>query len=350
MRALVFQGIEQIGWEKVEDPATREPGDALIRVRLAGLCGSDLHVYHGRERGLDPGTVMGHEAVGEVVAAGPEAGPLQEGDRVHAPFSVSCGACFYCGRGLTSRCVESRLFGWVEKGEGLHGAQAELLRVPLAAATLVRVPDGVSDEEALLLGDVLSTGFFCADLSEIGPGETCAVLGCGAVGLSAILGARERGAAAVYAVDSVADRLERADAFGATPVRLGAEDPVTVLHGATGGRGADAVLEAVGTPQATRLAYEIVRPGGAIAAAGVHTEEALAFSPGEAYDKNITYRAGRCPARQYMERLAPVVQSGRYDVASILSHRLPLSRGPEAYRRFAAREPGWLKVAFVPGS
>jgi threonine dehydrogenase-like Zn-dependent dehydrogenase len=318
-----------------------------VAVERAGVCGSDLHVYHARERGLDRGTVMGHEFVGRVLEAGPEVTGLGPGDRVFAPFTTSCGACWFCARGLTARCPRGELFGWVQDGAGLHGGQAERVRVPLAAATLLPVPDDLDPEVALLLGDVLSTGAYCAERAEVGPDDVVAVLGCGPVGVMSLVGARERGVTDLYAVDAVPERLELAARFGAVPLPL-ADDPVAAVRRVTGGRGADAVLEAVGSPAAGRLAFDMVRPGGVISTAGVHTEPHMAFSPVEAYDKNVTYRSGRCPARAMMERLLPLARAGRYPVTDIVSHRLPLADGVAAYRMFAAREDGCTKVILVP--
>ena len=166
LRALTFNGERDIRCESVHDPEIREASDVIVRIELAAICGSDLHVYHEREKGLDHGTVMGHEFVGEVVEAGAAAGNIAKGTRVLSPFSTSCGDCFYCRAGLTARCRRGELFGWVEKGRGLHGAQAQYVRVPLADGTLVPVPNEVSAEEALLLGDVLSTGYSCAKRAE----------------------------------------------------------------------------------------------------------------------------------------------------------------------------------------
>jgi 2-desacetyl-2-hydroxyethyl bacteriochlorophyllide A dehydrogenase len=347
MKALTFQGMESVGHETVPDPRIEDPGDVVVRVECAGICGSDLHVYHGRETGLDLGTVMGHEFVGEIVEAGAEVRGIVAGDRVVSPFTTSCGRCFYCSRGLTARCAAGRLFGWVEHGVGLHGCQAEYVRVPLAGSTLVKVPEGISAEPALFAGDVLSTGYFCADLAGIEPGSVVVVLGCGPVGLMAAIGAQDLNAGRVFAVDAVAERLELAKRFGAEPLDL-ASDPVSAVLEATEGRGADAVLEVVGSPEATRLAVDLVRPGGSIAAAGVHTERHFAFSPVEAYDKNLTYRAGRCPARHYMERVLPIVESEKYDLASVISHRLPLAEGARGYDIFARKLDGCTKVILTP--
>jgi threonine dehydrogenase-like Zn-dependent dehydrogenase len=319
----------------------------IVRVRVAAVCGSDLHVYRGLETGLDAGTVMGHEFVGEVVEAGPGAHGFRPGDLVVSPFATSCGECFYCRSGLTARCVRGQLFGWVEQGRGLHGVQAELVRVPLAAATLVRIPEDIPLEQALLAGDVLATGWFGAEMAGAGPGSSLAVLGCGPVGLMAAIAGRELGAERVFALDSVPERLALAERFGAEPLDI-QRDALAVVREATGSRGADSVVEAVGSPGATRLAFDLVRPGGTLAAVGVHTEPHLAIAPGEAYDKNLTYRAGRAPARRYMEKLLPLIQSRKYDLGSLISHRLPLAEGPRGYDLFDRRLEGCTKVVLLP--
>jgi threonine dehydrogenase-like Zn-dependent dehydrogenase len=348
VKALTFGGRQSVRLETVAEPVLQAPSDAILEVRLTAVCGSDLHVYHERERGLDPGTVMGHELVGVVVETGAEVETLKPGDRVASPFTTSCGRCFFCERGLTCRCVHGQLFGWVEKGRGLPGTQAERVRVPLADSTLLVLPEDVSDEEGLLLGDVLSTGYFCADLADVDSAGVFAVVGCGPVGLMAIVAARHRGADRVYAIDSVPERLALARGFGAATVNHEESSPVDVIGEATEGRGADAALEVVGSPAATRLAVDLVRPGGVVASVGVHTEEQFAFSPVEAYDKNLTYRSGRCPARHYMERLLPLVREVRYPLGSVISHRMALEEGPEAYELFDAKRDGCTKVVLKP--
>ncbi len=346
MRAITFHGAEEVRLEQVPDPGLLAATDVVLRVVAAGICGSDLHVYHGRESGLDSGTVLGHEVVGEVVEAGPEVRHLRRGDRVVAPFTTSCGDCFYCVAGLTARCERGGLFGWVEKGQGLHGAQAEYLRVPCADATLVKVPEGLDETLALLAGDVLATGLFAADLGGVMVGQTVAVVGCGAVGLMAAVGALERGAERVYAIDPLEDRRARAERFGALGLAPG--EVAAQLAEATAGRGADVVLEAVGNAAATRSAFDAVRPGGTLAAVGVHTEPHLAVSPAELYDKNLTYRAGRCSARRFVEPGLSLLASRRRPFEEVVSHQLPLDEGVEAYRRFAAREPGCSKIVLRP--
>jgi threonine dehydrogenase-like Zn-dependent dehydrogenase len=348
MRALIFEDVRRIACSTVPDPTLINPGDVIVRVRAAAICGSDLHVYRGLEAGLDAGTVMGHEVAGEVVETGPGVTRFRPGDLVVSPFTTSCGDCFYCRLGLTARCVRGQLLGWVQEGRGLHGVQAEYVRVPLADSTLVAVPEGTPPELALFAGDILATGWFGAESAGAGPGKSVAIVGCGPVGLMAVIAARELGAERVFAVDALPDRLALAARWGAEPVDFQAEDPVERIREETEGRGADAVVEAVGTPQASRLAFGLVRPGGTIAAVGVHVEAHLAFAPGEAYDKNLTYRAGRCPARAYMDRLLPLVQSGRYDLGALISHRITLEQGPEGYDLFDRRVPGCTKVVLLP--
>lgn len=316
-------------------------------MRVAAVCGSDLHVYRGLETGLDAGTVMGHELAGEVVEAGPGVRGFRPGDLVVSPFTTSCGECFYCRSGLTARCDRGQLFGWVERGSGLQGVQAELVRVPLADSTLVRVPEGTPLEQALFAGDVLATGWFGAETAGAGPGSTLAVVGCGPVGLMAVVAGRELGAERIFALDSVPERLALAGRFGAEPVDV-RQDALSLVREATGGRGADSVVEAVGSAAATRLAFELARPGGTLAAVGVHTEPHLAIAPGEAYDKNLTYRAGRAPVRRYMEALLPLIRSRRYDLGSLISHRLPLAEGPRGYDLFDRRLEGCTKVVLLP--
>ncbi|MDX1388885.1 MAG: alcohol dehydrogenase catalytic domain-containing protein, partial [Acidobacteriota bacterium] len=311
MQALTFHGKKTIRLEQVPDPGLREPTDVIVKVRLTAICGSDMHVYHERETGLDDGTIMGHEFVGKVVETGSDVASLTTGTRVVSPFTTSCGRCHYCAIGLTARCVSGQLYGWVEKGQGLHGAQAEYVRVPMADSTLMPIPEGVTDDEALLAGDVLSTGFFCAQMAGVTPQGVYAIVGCGPVGLMAAIGAREQGAGKLFAIDRVPERLAMAESFGASPVNAATDDPVDAILEATEGRGADAVLEAVGSPSAGRLAYDLVRPGGTISVVGVHNEEGFAFSPADAYDKNLTYRVGRCPARNLMPQVLALLEAKR---------------------------------------
>jgi len=344
MHALTFHEIENIHYESVFDPQIETPHDVIVKVHLAAICGSDLHVYHGREKGLDAGTVMGHEFVGEIVELGKGVSKLRKGDFVFSPFTTNCGACFYCRKNLPCRCTSGQLFGWVQNSVGLHGGQAEYVRVPMAESTLLKIPETILAEEALLMGDVLSTGYFCADMADIKPDGIYAVIGCGPVGLMAIIGARELGAEKIFAIDAVPERLALAEKFGALAVDYQKQNVNEIIHEVTEGRGADGVLEVVGSPSAAKMAIQLVRSGGIISVVGVHNEEHFAFSPNDAYDKNLTYKVGRCPARYYMEKLIPLVQKKKYDLTSIFSHRLPLAEGPRGYKIFAEKLEGCTKV------
>lgn len=345
MFGVCFEAPGVVRWRGIEDPRLESPTDAIVAVEVAGLCGSDLHPYLGREVGLDPGTVMGHEFVGRVVAVGDEVRDVKVGDRVHAPFSTSCGTCEDCRAGLTSRCARGQLFGWRSGGVGLHGGQAERVRVPLADGTLVRVPDGVSADVALLLGDNLSTAWYCASLADIRSDAVSVVIGCGPVGLLGILAARDRGAGAIVAVDPVPERRERATTLGATAVEPDADVVRQAIASLGGERGAHSVLEFVGLKPAQRLAWEVLRPGGVMAAIGCHTD-VFAFSPAEAYDKNLTYRTGRCPARAFMAQLSARVQQDLAHVADVITHRFAPEACVEAYDVFANHRDGCLKAVF----
>ena len=347
MKAITFQSVGQLALEHVPNPKIIESTDVIVQVHTCAVCGSDLHVYHGRETGIDQHTVMGHEFAGTVVDVGSDVSGLQIGDQVMSPFTTSCGECFYCRHGLSCRCTRGHLFGWVSGGSGLHGGQAEFVRVPLAGSSLMKVPDGVTMELAVMLGDIIPTGFHCAQqgirLSAQRPSTVC-VVGCGPVGLMAVLGALQSGLEQVFAFDPVAPRAALAAELGARVISSFEDDGRRMINDLTEGRGFDVMLEAVGSRESLQFCYDWVRPGGVISAVGVCTESALPFSPAQAYDKNITYTTGRCPARSLMPSLVPIVQEKPEMFTKIISHRLNLTDGIDAYRRFAAREPGMMKV------
>lgn len=348
MKALTFRGRQNIVFESIDDPKILSPSDVIVRVKVCAICGSDLHVYHEHEKGLDHGTAMGHEFAGEIAEAGKEVKAFRKGDLVMSPFTTNCGECFYCKIGLTCRCIHGQLYGWVQQGKGLNGGQAEYVRVPLAESTLMKIPQGVSLEEGLMLGDIISTGFFCAHQTEIKPKNTYAVVGCGPVGLMAVLGAKEYGAEKIFAIDTIEERLKKAEQFGARPINASTQNPAEVIREFTQGRGADAVMEAVGNHGSGELAYDLVRPGGVISQVGVCTDAYLSFSPAQAYDKNLTYKVGRCPARYFMDKLVPIVQQKKYDFTSIITHRMKLSEGVSGYDIFDKKKDNCLKVLLTP--
>lgn len=348
MKALTFHGKEVIHYESVADPSIVQPTDVIVKVDIAAICGSDLHVYRAHEQGLDAGTVMGHEFVGEVVEVGKEVKRFQKGDKVLSPFTTNCGHCYYCNIGLTSRCENGQLYGWVEQGKGLHGIQAEYVRVPIADGTLRKISDSVTPEEAVLMGDNLSTGYYCADNCHIHPEGVYVVVGCGPVGIMTVVGAKELGAQQLYAIDAIPERLQMAEKFGAIPLNYQTQEVEVIIKEATQGRGADAVMEVVGSTPAQRLAMDLVRPGGTISTVGVHTSPHFGFSPVEGYDKNLTFKIGRCPVGYYLPIIESLVISKKYPITDIITHRLPLSQGVEAYDIFDKKKEKCVKIMLHP--
>ena len=344
MKALTFHGKENLHYESVTDPEIVQPTDVIVKVDLAAICGSDLHVYRAHEQGLDVGTVMGHEFIGEVVEVGREVKRFREGDKILSPFTTHCGHCYYCRNGLTSRCENGQLYGWVEEGEGLHGVQAEYVRVPLADSTLRKIHDLITPKEGLLMGDNLSTGYFCAENCKIHPEGTYVIVGCGPVGIMTIVAAIEQGAQQLYAIDSIPARLQMAESFGAKPLNYKTQDVVEIIKDATEGRGADAVMEVVGNTSAQRLSMDLVRPGGIISTAGVHTNPHFAFSPVEAYDKNLQFIIGRCPVGYYLPTVESLVMSKKYPITDIITHEFALSEGVEAYDIFDKKKDNCVKI------
>jgi S-(hydroxymethyl)glutathione dehydrogenase / alcohol dehydrogenase len=355
MKAVVLKEIGSVLLEETPEPLLLEPEDALVRVSLAGICGSDLHIVQGRDPGIRMGTIMGHEFVGTVEQVGNAVEGLKPGDRVLSPFTVNCGKCFFCERNLPARCVRSFCFGFVsEEGKGLEGSQAEFVRVPLASSTLLALPshraDGAPllDEEALFLGDIFSTAYSTAEGGAIQKGDTVVVVGCGPVGLLCILAARLFEASHIIAVDSVDYRVAKARELGAITVDPEPENVLKLVQELTEGRGADAVLEAVGHPSALDLAIHAVRPGGVVSIAGYHTQSTYPFPIQKAYTKNLTLKIGRCNARKYMQKLLPLVLENRVPLTSIITHTLPLSYAVHGYELFAKRQDNAIKVLLKP--
>lgn len=356
MRALTFQAPLDVRVRDVDEPTVTDADDVVVQVRLAGVCGSDLHPYHGRETGLDPGTPMGHEAVGVVVETGEDVRGVAVGDAVVVPFTSCCGVCVPCRRGLTSRCEVGALFGWIQDGVGLAGTQAEYVRVPHAGSTLVPAPADLPDPVALLVGDVLPTGCWSVDRAlaadtRVDPpsppgGAALAVVGLGPVGYAAVLAALDLGVERVLGVDPVPERRAAVAALGVAVADVG--DAPDAARDLSDGRGVDAVCELVGAPDATRTALAVARVGATIAVGGVHTAAQFAFTPVEAYDRNLTYRTGRCPARAYAERALALARRRLDELSGLVTHVLPLEDGPEAYRLLAQRRDGCRKAALRP--
>lgn len=266
-----------------------------------------------------------------------------------SPFTTSCGECFYCRVGLTCRCEKGNLFGWVENGHGLHGAQAMYVRVPMADSTLVPLSDDLNEKKGLLLGDVFSTGYFCAENAGIKPKNFHVVIGCGPVGLMTIVAAKHLGAETLFAIDTIPERLTKAKQFGAIPLNASMINVKEEILNHTYGRGADTVMEVAGSEATLKMAIDLLRPGGTISSVGVHTAQHFSFSPGEAYDKNITYKSGRCPARYYSEKLLQEEVPQRYAIDDIITHQFSLQEGPIAYEVFDKKKDGCIKAILTTG-
>ena len=344
MRALTFQAPGEVRVEEVADPRLSHPEDAIVRVDSSGVCGSDLHIYHGRVW-IDPGFVIGHELVGTVTEVGEQVTRVNVGDRVLSCFHTACGKCFYCLRGEYQHCAHGRTFGHGKALGDLPGAQAEQVLVPNANLTLRVVPDGVADELALFAGDVMGTGYHAIESGGVRPGDSVAVLGLGPVGLCAVQAARAAGAAAVFAVDSVPERLDVARSFGATALHLEESDVKEEIRKATEGRGADVEVDAVGDPRALELAIYLARPGGTVAAVGVYAERAEVHL-GLTWIKGLTLRTGLANVIAHVDRVLAMITHGVLDPSPLVTHHMSLDQAPEAYEIFDRREA--LKIILKP--
>jgi threonine dehydrogenase-like Zn-dependent dehydrogenase len=349
MKAITLHGPGDVRVESVPDARVVDPTDVVVRVTTSAVCGSDLHQYHGRVAGLDPGVVMGHEFMGIVDEVGSAVRAVAKGDRVIAPFSISCGSCDWCRRRLPTQCATTgrAVFGG-RFGKKYPGGQAEAVRVPFADHMCEIVPAGMRDEDAFFLGDILSTGYVCAENAGIRPGDTVAVLGAGPVGLLALQSAHLFGPSRVFAVDRVDYRLKLAEALGAVPVNLDRGDPAAQLRSLTGGRGPDAVLECVGHATPFAQAIHAVRAGGTVSSVGVYVEDAIDFPVREAFFKGLTLKMGICNARNFMTPLMPLIQAGRLQPARIITHTLPLADAPQGYAIFDRKEDRAIKVMLKP--
>jgi 2-desacetyl-2-hydroxyethyl bacteriochlorophyllide A dehydrogenase len=344
MRAVVFEGPGDVRVVQRAEPALGADGDAIVRVESTAVCGSDLHIYHGRVR-IEPGFTIGHEYVGTVIATGDAVSRVAVGDRVLGCFQSACGACFFCRRGLFHKCDHSRTFGHGEALGGLLGTQAEQALVPNADLVLRRVPPGMSNDVALFAGDVMGTAFHAVDDGRVRPGDTVAVIGLGPVGLCAVQVARAFGAAEVIAIDTVAERLELARAFGARPVHLHDGDPRTAVREHTGGRGADHCIDAVGSPEALDLAIRLARKAGSVEGIGVYAER-MQVHMGLAWIKSLTIRGGQANVIAHLDRVLDLLTAGLLDPAPIVTRRMSLDDAPEAYAIYDRREA--LKIVLSP--
>jgi 2-desacetyl-2-hydroxyethyl bacteriochlorophyllide A dehydrogenase len=342
MRAVTFQAPGEVRVDERPDPELEAPDDAIVRIEASGVCGSDLHIFHGRVA-IEPGFVLGHEYVGTVVAAGDAVRSVAVGDRVLGCFQVACGTCPLCRAGNFHRCERSRTFGHGATLGGLQGTQAEFALVPHADLTLRRVPAGMPVESALFAGDVMGTGYHAA--APVRPGDSVAVLGLGPVGLCAVQAARAAGAAQVIAVDSVDARLEMARGFGATPVHLTEDDPRAAVKAATGGRGVEVAVEAVGDPRALELAIRVAAACGTLSVIGVYAERCEVHM-GLAWIKALTVHTGQANVIGHLDRVLALMQAGVLDPSLIVTHHMRLADAPAAYELYDRREA--LKIVLEP--
>lgn len=347
MRALTFADIGRVEMADVPRPTIEEPTDVLVRVTTTAICGSDLHVLHGRIPGMTPGGILGHEFVGVVEEAGPDVTSVKQGDRVLASFMIPCGACWFCNKRLFSRCPDQRVFGYGMFLGDLDGAQAEYVRVPNADICLRLVDDALSDEKVIFAGDIFTTGYDCAVEARIEEGDVVVVQGCGPVGLMAVQAAGSFKPSVIYAVDTVPQRLEMAQGFGAVPVNAAAVHVPSHIQDHTGGRGADVLLECVGAIPALAGSIDIVRAGGRISVIGVYSEPEMDFPLNLTFVKGIDLKfCGTANIVGRWDDAMALITDGTADPESIISHRLSLEDAVHGYQLFAAREA--MKVVLTP--
>jgi threonine dehydrogenase-like Zn-dependent dehydrogenase len=389
MRALVWHGTHDVRCDTVPDPRIEAPRDAIVRVTSCAICGSDLHLYDGFIPTMEDGDVLGHEFMGEVVEVGSGNKKLKVGDRVVVPFTIACGECEECRAGNFSVCERSNrnadmaakvygyttagLFGYSHLTGGYSGGQAEYVRVPYADVTPVKIPNGLTDDQVLFLGDIFPTGWQAALNCDIKPNDVVAVWGCGPVGQFCIRSARLLGAARVIAIDQVPERLAMARASGAEVIDFGEENVIERLKEMTGGHGPDKCIDAVGLEahgvgtldavydkvkaatmlatdrsHALREAIMACRPGGIVSIAGVYGGILDKFPMGPAFQKGLTLRMGQTHVNRYAEDLLHRIEKGQIDPSFVITHRLSLADGPEAYKTFRDKEDGCIKVVLHP--
>jgi 2-desacetyl-2-hydroxyethyl bacteriochlorophyllide A dehydrogenase len=344
MRAVTFQAPGEVQLDDVAEPELLAPDDAIVRVEASGICGSDLHIYHGRVQ-IEPGFVIGHEFVGEVIAAGDEVTRVAVGNRVLGTYGTACGECFFCQREEFHKCDEARVYGHGATLGSLQGAQAEQVLVPHANLTLRKVPDSLSDDVALFAGDVMGTGFHAIDSRPLAEGESAAILGMGPVGLCAVQAAKAAGAAEVIAIDTVEDRLAMAESFGATPVHLTEQDPRGEVKKLTEGRGVDLAVEAVGNPEALDLALRLARKAGTVSVTGVYAERTEVHM-GLIWIKALTLTSGHANVIKHLDHVLELLSDGKLDPAPLVTHHMKLDEAPDAYRVYDNREA--LKIVLAP--
>jgi len=403
MKAIVFHGVGDIRLDDMPEPQIKEPTDAIVRLTASAICGTDLHMVRGVLGPMKSRTILRHEGVGIVEDVGKDVRNLNVGDRVVIPSTIACGYCVYCRSSYYSQCdvanpngarAGTAFFGGPESSGPFDGLQAEYARIPFAGVGLVKLPEEVSDEQAIMLSDIFPTAYFGAKLAEIKSGDTVAVFGCGPVGIFCVASAKLMGAGRIYAVDTELSRLQMARALGAEVIDFNHEDPVEAILRMTGGIGVDRAIDAVGVDavtahhgpaarkarenserfnqelkeiapethpdghnwipgeapsQALIWAVEALAKAGTLAIIGVYPEKARHFPIGQAMNKNLTLQMGNCNHRKYIPDLINKILSGEIDPLQVLTQREPLVSAIDAYRAFDERQPGWIKVELRPG-
>jgi 2-desacetyl-2-hydroxyethyl bacteriochlorophyllide A dehydrogenase len=343
MRAVTFQAPEEVRVEEKPAPEVVAADDAVVQVEASGICGSDLHIYHGRVP-VEPGFTIGHEFVGTVLAVGDDVERVDLGDRVLGCFHTACATCSACLRGDYHRCRKGRTFGHGSHLGDLQGAQAEQLLVPRANLTLRRVPEGMSSEVALFAGDVMGTGYHAVAHAGMRSGDTVAVLGLGPVGLCAVQAALAGGAVQVFAIDTVPERLAMAGDFGATPLHLTEEEPKRAVRASTEG-GVDVVVDAVGDPAPLEMAISLARDAGTVSGIGAYAGRGE-VPIGLAWLKGLTLRLGLANVIAHVDRVLALIEAGKLDPAPLVTHHMKLDDVAEAYRLYDEREA--LKIVLTP--
>jgi 2-desacetyl-2-hydroxyethyl bacteriochlorophyllide A dehydrogenase len=344
VRAVTFQAPGEVRIEEKPEPEIVAADDAVIRVEASGICGSDLHIYHGRVP-VEPGFTIGHEFVGTVLAAGEDVSRVAVGDRVLGTFHTACATCVSCLRGDYHRCRDGQTFGHGANLGDLQGAQAEQLLVPRANLTLRRLPAGMSAEVGLFAGDVMGTGYHAVAHAGMRCGDTVAVLGLGPVGLCAVQAALAGGAVEVFAVDTVEERLQMAGSFGATPLHLTEQEPKRAVRAATAGLGVDVVVDAVGDPAPLALAISLARDAGTVSGIGAYAGKGE-VPLGLAWLKGLQLRLGLANVIAHVDRVLALLEAGKLDPAPLVSDHMPLDRAAEAYEIYDRREA--LKIVLTP--
>jgi threonine dehydrogenase-like Zn-dependent dehydrogenase len=390
MRALRWYGKEDVRVEQIPDPTIEEPRDAIVKVTSCAICGSDLHLYDHFMVGLEKGDVLGHEFMGEVVEVGKGAkAKLKVGERVVVPFTIICGECDQCKKGNFSVCERTNrkrenaekmfghttagLFGYTHLTGGYPGGQAEYVRVPFADTTHIKVPDNLSDEQVLFLGDIFPTGWQAAAQCEIEGTDTVAIWGCGPVGQFAVRSAILLGAKQVIAIDRVPERLDMAKAAGAIPINFETQSVVQLLNDLTLGKGPEKCIDAVGMeahvtstldsvydrakqalmaetdrPHVLREMIYVCRPAGTLSIPGVYGGLMDKIPFGAAMNKGLTFRMGQTHVNRWTSDLLRRIEQGEIDPSFVITHRMNLNDAPEMYKTFRDKKDGCIKVVLKP--